>query len=145
MWRSELLSQRGCFSLLPSDRPRQPHLSPAVLPAARGRAGSLGSYRGSAHSMATHHCLSSHPVQSCSLSHLCGAKLKPAAARTATFLAMKISGRMGIGKSDVCEMRYTSLVFKTSRKLHTFLPHLTGKTLHQFFLATFPVFQNKVF
>lgn len=26
-----------------------------------------------------------------------------------------------------------------------FLPHLAGKTLHQFFLATFPVFQNKVF
>lgn len=121
VWRSELLSQQGRFSLLPSDCPHQPHLSPAALPAARCRAGSLGLYQGSALVMATYHCLKSHPVQSCSPRQLCGAKLKPAAARTATSLAMKIFGRMGTGKSDICEMCYTSLVFKTSRKLHTVL------------------------
>lgn len=122
VWRSELLSQQGCFSLLPSDCPHQPHLSPAALPAASCRAGSLKAL------------LLSLPEQSSSPELLSKASLwsqaKSSCCKGCYFPSYENIWQDGYRKEwHLWNVLYFSC-FQNKQKTPycPFLPHLTGKT-----------------
>lgn len=130
---------------LPSDCPHQPHLSPAVLPAARCRTGSLGLYQGSALVRATYHCFKSSRPELLSKAAL-WSQAKASCCKDCYFPCYENIWQDGYRKEwHLWNALYlSSFPNKQKTPYWPFLPHLTGKTLHPFFLATFPAFPTKV-